>query len=523
MKKVSVILVSLLILTFIFEPIQTFAQKGDNGYEGGITVGVREDRTPMQYQEVCFITGEPLVLKGTLTINKSKKQDTIITTYNYTLRNDDVGAVLTRNFTYNIQLSDGGNGNNQQIEKVTLGRNFTEVLRLVNGDTYVLTNYDFDFSSLTDTRPAINYYAGTLNARKVYRIGNSDNGRTVTQEITGKVHGYNQYWGSVELASLDYVINWATPTAQWGGTAHINLSNTVTNEFKYVDNIPEEISFKGRYVQFTNYNSTLIYTFSAPELDTEGEPTYRTVEKQGSLKLENQPTQKSLVVPELSYLRGHWLEEEIKRLYSLQIFKENENKIIPENYITRGEFVAAVMEVIKEVPEDPSLKDRTSERRTTSTRMRGRGRGRAVEEEIVSPFVDLPVDHPYFNQINNAYSKSLVSGKGQGKFGTDDNISLEEALVILIRALGLENLAPGPGPNAITPFIDDDQISTYARKAIYIANRIGLITADERGYVYPKKLLSFGDAAVLLDKFINYMCEGLKNDWEKNIKDIYSF
>jgi len=517
MKKVSIILVSVLIFTFIAVPVQTFAQKGDNGYEGGITVGVREDRTPMEYQEVCFITGEPLVLKGTLTINKTKKQDTINATYNYTLRNEDVGAVLTRTFTYNIQLSDGGNG--QQIEKVTLVRGFTEVLRILNGETYVLTNYDFDFSSLTDTKPAINYYAGTLNAKKVYRIGNSSDGRTVTQEVTGKIQGYNQYWGSVELASLDYVINWATPTAQWGGTAHVNLSNTVTNELKYVDNISEEMSFKGRYVQFTNYSSTLLYSFNTPELDAEGDPTYRIIEKQGSFKLENQPTQTSLTVPELSYLRGHWFEEEIKRLCSLQIFKENGKKIIPENYITRGEFVAAVMESIKEVPEDPSLKDRNSERRSTSSRTRGRGR--VTEEEEVSPFIDLPADHQYFNQISNAYKKSLVSGKGQGKFGTDDNISLEEALVILIRALGLENLAPNP--YTITPFSDDDEISTYARKAIYIANRNGLIAPDERGYIYPKKYLSFGDAAVLLDKFVNYMCEGLKNDWEKNIKSIYSF
>lgn len=519
MKKVSISLVCIIIMMImiILTPVQAFAQKGDNGYEGGVTVGVREDRTPMEYQEVCFITGEPLVLKGELTINKSKKQDVINATYTYNLRNSDVGAVLSRTLTYSIKLSDGENG--QQIEKITLAKNFSEVLR-VNSVNYILTDYEFDYSSLTDVQPAINYHAGTINAKKVYQIGNVNDGRTVTQEITGKIHGYDQYWGNVELAALDYLINWKTPATQWGGTAHVNLSNTVTNTLKYVCNIPEEISFKGRYIQITNYNSTLIYSCSIPELDAEGEPTYRMIETSGSLKLENQPKQTSLTVPELPYLRGHWFEEEIKKLCSLQIIKDKGREIVPESFITRGEFVAAVMEAIKEVPEDPSLKDRASTRRNTGTRTRGRGR-LAEEEEEESPFIDLPNDHEYFTQINNAYKKSLVSGKGQGKFGTEDMISLEEAAVILIRAIGLESLAPNP--YAMTRFIDDSEIAEYARNAIYVADKIGLVISDERGYIYPKKYITIGEASVLFNKFIHYMCEGLKNDWEKNIRSTYTF
>jgi N-acetylmuramoyl-L-alanine amidase len=302
MKKAGLPLVFILIFMFVLAPVQALAQKGDNGYEGGISAGVYKDRTPLEYQEVCFITGEPLILKGELTIKKSRKQDVINATYTYNLRNSDAGAILTRKVVYNIQLSDGEK--DQKIEKITLEKNPSEVLR-INNVNYILRDYEFDFSSLTDLQPAINYYASSILTKKVYQIGNVNDGRTVTQEVTGKIHGYDQYWGNVETASLDYVLNWEAPGAQWGGSAHVDYSNSVTNELVYVNNIPEEMSFEGRYIQRKNYSSILQYNCSIPELDAEGEPTYTIVETHGSLKLDAPSEQISLAVPELSHLRGH--------------------------------------------------------------------------------------------------------------------------------------------------------------------------------------------------------------------------
>ena len=93
-----------------------------------------------------------------------------------TPRKSDVGAVLSRTLTYSIKLSDGENG--QQIEKITLAKNFSEVLR-VNSVNYILTDYEFDYSSLTDVQNDINYNDETINEKKVYQIGNVNDGRTV--------------------------------------------------------------------------------------------------------------------------------------------------------------------------------------------------------------------------------------------------------------------------------------------------------------------------------------------------------
>ena len=516
MKKKIVTLICIFTMTMIISPFSVLAQKGDNGYEGGISLGNREGKTPIEYQEVCFITGEPVVLKGTLNINKTKKQDMINATYTYKLGNVDKSATLTRTLVYSIKLTKSSDG--QELGKISFTRTPTEVLR-INNVNYILKNYEFDFSSLTDPQPAINYFAGNIRAKKVYQIGNVNDGRTVTQEITGKLFGYDQYWGSIETAALNYQIDWEKPGIHWGGTAQVNLSASVTNELEYTENIPEQISFKGGYIQLENNSSILAYSCNLPELDSEGEPTYRMIETEGSLKLEAPPVQTRLPIPELSHLRGHWVEEEIKKLYSLQVFKNNESDLKPEKFITRAEFVSAVMEAVKEVPQDPALVGKNAERKTVaSSRRRG---ATTNDEEEMSPFLDVPKDHLYYSQINDAYKKSLISGKRQDKFAPDDNINIGEAAVIFIRALGLENLAPNP--YAITPFNDDEEIPEYARNAVYVAYKIGLINGDERGYLKPDSNITIGNAAHIINKFIDYMCEGIKNDWEKNIKNTYSF
>jgi len=49
-------------------------------------------KTSFEYKEVCFITGEPIVFEGTLTIRKTLRQDKT------TGKN-----VITANYTYNLR------------------------------------------------------------------------------------------------------------------------------------------------------------------------------------------------------------------------------------------------------------------------------------------------------------------------------------------------------------------------------------------------------------------------------------
>ncbi|HEX3028461.1 MAG TPA: hypothetical protein VHT34_03970 [Clostridia bacterium] len=76
MKKriLMCILVSFAILT---ASMPVYAWEGDSGYAGGISSGQTPNNTTMDYREVVFLSGEPIVFKGNLTIKKSTKKDNV--------------------------------------------------------------------------------------------------------------------------------------------------------------------------------------------------------------------------------------------------------------------------------------------------------------------------------------------------------------------------------------------------------------------------------------------------------------
>jgi len=132
---------------------------------------------------------------------------------------------------------------------------------------------------------------------------------------------------------LNYVIESQKRSGEvldrWGGTATVSISSTTTKKIDYVENKPDVISFEGGFVESQYNNSILQYTAKLPEFDHQGVSTDRMVETKGSLMIESFPTSRRLLVPELSHLRGHWAENDIKALYSLEIFKENPSGFNP--------------------------------------------------------------------------------------------------------------------------------------------------------------------------------------------------
>lgn len=489
-------------------PCTVYAREGDCGYEGGISSGEAMGKTVFEYQEVCFITGEPVVFKGTLSIKKSLKDDSVVSTYTYNLKNIDKSATLTRVLSYNTKMTKKDNG--QTIEETSLSKTPVETVKIDNV-TYVLKSYDFTRSNLIDFKPAINYFAGNTWGRKIYQTGTASNGGAVTVEATGRFYGYDQYWGNTEVEIFNYIIESEKKNGDevdsWGGTAYVSLSSSTTKQVKFYENYPDQISFDGGYVETQCNSSIMEYNSKLPEFDSKGVSTDRIIDTKDTLKIETFPVQKRLPVPDLRSLRGHWAENDIKALYSLEVFKPADSIFNPEQVMTRGEFTAAIVEAAKEVPSDPALTSRTSSRsRTTRNK---------TEDVIVSPFSDVSTESKYFNQIDSAYKRGLISGIGNSKFNPNSPLTVADALTIFIRATGLEVLAPNP--YAVTTFRDNDQIPEYARNAIYVAEKIGLVRGDDRGYIRPNDKLTKARAAAFISRFINYMRDGIKKDYRERI------
>ena len=515
----ALIAVILIVTTFCLTPLWTFAEKVGLSYDGGINSGnindVTSSKDEFEYKEVCFITGEPIVLTGTVTVNKSTRKDTVSITYRYDLKNNDKGAALSRNVSYNIVTVKNADG--KETEEISLAKKPTEVIKIKN-DTYTLSSSEFSYSRIVDEKPVVEYVAGNISGKKVYRLGNNNSNGTVTIEYTGRTFGYDQYWGSTETCILDYEISSRKKIGdiydEWGGNARVTISSSAVKNIEYIENIPEQTSIPGGYLQTENISSILEYSCIFPEFDSNGVSTYRMIEWNDSLKLETFPKQKWLPVYDLSYLRGHWAENEIKLLYSLGAFKNQDGKLNPDEYITRAEFTAALINILNEGNSGASAPSSANTTTATRTSRISSRKGKA-EEEIISPYVDVPADYKFFAQIKEAHEKGFVMGRTGDLFYPDDTITLAEVAVIFIRALGLKDLALDGYLD--TFYRDDVKIPSYAKDAIYSAYRIGIIKGDEKGYIVPDEKITKAKAAVLLNNLINYMKDGIIKDYRERI------
>jgi len=115
----------------------------------------------------------------------------------------------------------------------------------------------------------------------------------------------------------------------------------------------------------------------------------------------------------------------------------------------------------------------------------------------------------------SAFRSGIAYGRNDGNFHVDVPIPREEVVVTLIRALGLENVAPNPAP--ITPFVDGMQISDWARREVYAAHSLGLIQGDENGNFRPRELVTKAEAAAFINRFIDYMREDLVRDYSERM------
>ena len=221
------------------------------------------------------------------------------------------------------------------------------------------------------------------------------------------------------------------------------------------------------------------------------------------LELEAQPIQKRLFAPDLSHIKGHWAEDEIRILYSLQVLLGDEEKFNPSKYVTRAEFAAIMVNALKDIPKPVTTSTST---RTTASR--------TVTEEK-SPFTDVLVDNKYYSEIKKAAEKKIVNGVGSGLYNPDEYITTADAVTIMIRALGLESLAQKP--YAVTTFKDNDQIPDYARNPIAVAQRVGLLKGDDKGYLRPREELTNERVAAIVYRLIEYMSKDLIKDYNERV------
>ena len=97
------------------------------------------------------------------------------------------------------------------------------------------------------------------------------------------------------------------------------------------------------------------------------------------------------------------------------------------------------------------------------------------------------------------WEKGIAYGDGVGTFSPSRIVTREEAVTMLVKAVGFDL------PAAEEPFLftDDSMIASWARDSINLAVSQGLISGFPDGSFRPRQGLTRAQAVVMLEQFLN--------------------
>lgn len=489
MKK---IILFLLILSFAITPITVIAAPPE--FSGGVN-------NEYQYEEIIFISGEPIKFIGTMTVSEKEKADSSTISYTFKLTPEDktINGKIDRRISY-ITNYDVRTDKGQTIGQTSISGKPRDSIE-IDGVKYELIDYQFSKSDVIDNRPASDFYTGNITGRKVYTI-NKTEGQVIVDIVGGSV-GYENFWGATETQIIDFVFNSAMENedidSSWQGTVRSQVSDSMTKKLVYSDNDANFSSFNGGYVKTTNSSIVSKYDYDMPYSTTSARNRNRRDSGSISLSKENVPKIERLIVPKFRDLGGHWAENHINKLYSLDVFDEVATFFVPDVPMNREEFTRAVMRASDiRLPEAP--KKRTSSRNKTPE---------------ISPFSDVATTDANYEYIKNGVAKGIIQGISDNKFAPKDSLTRAQAITVIIRALGFESKAPTPG--YYTSFSDDRLIPSWAKDSIYMAKEIGLVQGDQLNRVNPNEILTRAEASAILVRFLEFLERDLQQDYRENI------
>lgn len=487
-----------ILMTLLMSPLQAFG--APSGFDGGVN-------NEYEYEEIVFITGKPMKFSGELKISEGGREDTETVTYKYNLtnKNETIKTKLTRSVTF-VTDYNKRNDKGQAIGQTTLSK-YSEKIE-IGKDKYELEDFQFSKSDVIDKRPASDFYSGNLEGRKFYKL-NRDEGEVIIT-ISGGNAGYENFWGSTETQIINYYITSQrrvtdeendSEVVSWEGSVDVQVSDSLTKKLVFSENEANLSSFDGGYIRTTNREMVSRYEYDLPRMKDNIPDEKRRSKDRISLSTKMIPRVERLVVPKFRDVRGHWAEEYITKLYSLDVFDESPNFFTPEVAMTRAEFTKGVI--------------RACDIRSSMEDNKNKSKSRRKEPPEVSPFQDVKVEDTDYQYIKQGLEKNIIAGVSNDLFRPKDPLTRAQAVTILIRALGFGSRAPNPG--YYTSFSDDDKIPSWARDSVYVAREIGIIEGDSYNRVSPGKIMTRAEASAMLVRFLEFLEKDLQRDYRENI------
>ncbi len=482
------------------------------GFEGGVQGDPTLKTDTYNYEEFCFLTGVPILLTGTLSVPPPPVGKELYTlSYKYDLANEDEDIKVTRKIT--VEVTDKKNTVFKQTQRKTKITSFSESVT-AGSNKYTLNSYIYTKSALVDNTPAVDYSSGTFYGKRTYLINGTatkNEGKIVIETNGDPVIGYNHYWGDslttvvdhritgqVENPDYDSTDSDSEKYLDWEGSVSLRISRTDKRSFSKIVNSPQTFSFRNGYVKNRTLENILQYEYDLPKIDDDGLPTSKRNKATKNLRRDALLDNESLLSPKYRDIGGHWAEEPVFLLASLNVFNNDSSYFSPDTPITRFDFARAIANSLSEV------KELTAAERVKLKR----------DPKAVKLFDDITVDDPEYAYVKFVKERGIMVGENS-YFLPDRTLRRSEAIQIMVNALGITHLAPSP-PYQIG-YSDEYEIPDWSKDAIYMAKDISLVTGYEDGTIRPNEMVTRAEAAVLINKFIQHIREDINYDYREKI------
>ncbi|NLY42707.1 MAG: hypothetical protein GX066_01790 [Clostridiaceae bacterium] len=177
-----------------------------------------------------------------------------------------------------------------------------------------------------------------------------------------------------------------------------------------------------------------------------------------------------------SDIQGHWAKDTIIKMAEKNIIKGMPNGTFnPDGHITRAQFATMIVNAL-------NLE---------------KG-GYEVE------FTDVKPGGWYYDAVMTAAKTGIVFGVGDNRFAPDLKITREQMAVMIMRAYDYitGNKYAEMEPSSQMTFTDDANISSWAKKAVYIANDMKIIMGMPNGSFAPYVAATRAEAATMLYRLL---------------------
>lgn len=129
---------------------------------------------------------------------------------------------------------------------------------------------------------------------------------------------------------------------------------------------------------------------------------------------------------------------------------------------------------------------------------------RALEEKLTDgseEFEDIIAGSYYEKYVNTAYKLGIVNGIDDRKFGVAENISRQDFATMIFRALKIKHIELQENKSKIE-FIDSNEISDYAKEGVEKLVKYGVINGFSDGTFRPTDLCTRAQAAKVIYEIV---------------------